>query len=575
MTLRQKLSVAMQCVQTGELQKAGMLCREVLAKEPDNLDALHLYGLVCRHGSDFAAAVTYISQVVERAPNHPVLRNNLGDAMRHAGNLEGAEKQLLSALELKPDYGGAHLNLAAVYSASDRHDAALYHAREAVRLLPEHAEAWFSLGLALLDHILLEEAAAAFRKAVDIRPNHATAVSALLYTLNLLPEMSQAEITMEHRKVAMGLFQAHPQKLDYLPSSPVRIGYVSGDFKAHAINYFFEPILERHDPARFETFCYSDVKSPDSVTHRLKSFCRHWRDAANWDDEQLHRQIRADKIDILVDLAGYTAKNRLAVFAKSAAQRQITYLGYPTTTGMKSMHFRIVDACTVPESEDSMGTERLLRLPRVFACFRPPAHAPRISAGPAATNDAITFGSFHKLEKINVAVIETWSRLLHGTPNSRLLLMRDNLDEWHQQRLLSQFSKQGVAAERLEMKKFDERCGSFLNSFANIDIQLDTFPWSGHTMACMALWMGVPVVTLRGDCHAGRMVASVLQSVGLSDLIACDHDSYVRIGTELATDRWRLQKLRAGLRDQLRKSPLCDEVAFTQAYEEALLAAHN
>jgi predicted O-linked N-acetylglucosamine transferase (SPINDLY family) len=238
------------------------------------------------------------------------------------------------------------------------------------------------------------------------------------------------------------------------------------------------------------------------------------------------------------------------------------------------MHFRIVDAYTAPESEELTGTEHALRLPKIFACFRPPPHAPRLTLGPSAANDGITFGSFHKLEKINHEVIQTWSQLLQQTPCSRLLLMRDNLDEWHQQRLLSQFAKHGVTADRLEMRKFDNHRGSFLDSYCNIDIQLDTFPWSGHTMACMALWMGVPVVTLKGDCHAGRMVASVLNTVGLSDLIACTRDSYVRIGTELAANGERLQILRTSLRDQLESSSLCDEVAFTQAFEDALLAAH-
>jgi predicted O-linked N-acetylglucosamine transferase (SPINDLY family) len=476
---------------------------------------------------------------------------------------------------LKPDYGGAHLNLAAVYHDLERHNAALHHGREAVRLLPKHEEAWFTLGLILLDHVLLEDAVLAFRKAVGSRPTHAAAVGALLYTLNLLPGISQAEITLEHRKAARGLFGKRPENLGYLPSTPVRIGYVSGDFKAHAISYFFEPILQRHDPTRFETYCYSDVKSPDAVTKRLKTFCQHWRDTANWSDEELHRHIRADKIDILVDLVGYTAKNRLNVFAKLAAPRQITYLGYPTTTGMEAMHFRIVDNYTAPVSEEFTGTEHALRLPKVFACFRPPPDAPRLTPGPAAANDGITFGSFHKLEKINHEVIQTWSQLLQQTPRSRLLLMRDKLDDWQQQRILLQFAKHGVSADRLEMRKFDKRRGSFLDSYSDIDIQLDTFPWSGHTMACMALWMGVPVITLSGYGHAGRMVASVLNTVGLGDLIACDCDSYVRIGTELATNGERLQTLRMSLRDQVKSSPLCDEVAFTQAYEDALLAAHT
>lgn len=570
-SLQQLMGRATQHHRAGELEQAKTLYRAILKSQPGNPDALHLFGLACHQQGDHAAAVTYIRQAVEQVPGQPVLRNNLGDALHKAGDLAGAVEQLRRALVLRPDYAGAHMNLGAVLSKTGDHDRALVHSREAARLDPDWPEAWFNLGMLELDQVRLADSVRSFRKALALRPAYRAAANSLLYVLNLLPGADPAAVAEEHRSVANGLF-AHVRAETAWPEPgpKLRIGYVSGDFRAHAVNYFFEPLLAHHDLDRFEVFCYSDVIRADAVTARLQGLVRNWRDVCGKSDEAVALRVRSDRIDILFDLAGHTEHGRLGVFAARPARCQISYLGYPNTTGLAAMDYRIADGCTAPENETPFGTERLLRLANGFACFRPPAHAPEVRPAPFADNGFITFGCLHKLEKLNPGVIHTWARILLDNPGSRLLLARDQLDAWHQRRLELAFGECGVGKERLQMLHLADPSQSFFEVFARIDILLDVFPWSGHTIACCALWMGVPVVTLRGNAHAGRMVASVLEGLGMAELIGDGGEAYVHIASGLCRDPQRVQDLRKGLRARMEASPLRDESGFVVALEAQL-----
>jgi predicted O-linked N-acetylglucosamine transferase (SPINDLY family) len=558
----------------GELEAAKSRYLEILKQSPAHADALHLFGLACHQQGDHQTAAHYIRQAVELVPDQPVLRNNLGDALRKSGDLAGAILHLRQALALRAEYAGAHQNLGSVLAETGDHEAALFHSREAARLAAESPEAWFNLGLLLLDHVRLEESIQSFRKALSLRPVYRAAANSLLYVLNLVPNIDPQDVAAEHGRVAAALFDAVPMATQWpAPTRRIRIGYVSGDFRAHAVSYFFEPLLEHHDDDRFETFCYSDVTKPDPVTLRLQALATHWQDIAGWTDAAVSERIRSDGIDILVDLSGYTEHGRLGVFAGKAARCQISYLGYPNTTGLAAMDFRIVDGHTAPANAPAGGSERLLRVADGFACFRPPAHAMVIPPARAGGGESLTFGSLHKLEKLNGAVIETWSRILLANPGSRLLIARDQLDSWHQQRLLQAFGSHGVGSDRLDMVRLSDPTQSFFEIFPRMDILLDVFPWSGHTIACCALWMGVPVVTLRGNTHAGRMVASVLESLDLRELVAADTQNYVRIVGELCRDRQRLAEVRSGLRQRVERSPLRDEAGFARKFEAACLSA--
>lgn len=565
------LQAAVKFHQAGELARAAPLYERVLRLSPADPDALHLFGLVRHQQGAHAEGAAYIRRAVDLVPDNPVLRSNLGDALRRAGEPQAAIEQLQVALALRPDHAGAHLNLGAAYGDIHAHEAALRHAEAAARLAPGLAEAHYNLGRALFDQLRLEDAVVAFRAALQRRPDYPVAADNLLYLLNLIPGLDPWEVAAEHQRVCSHLNHlARPPRTDPRRGLDrvLRIGYVSRDFRAHAVNYFFEPVLAHHDHQRFRIYCYSDVESPDAVTVRLKSLADQWRDIAGWSDHRLDQQVRADRVDILVDLGGHTEKNRLMLFARKPAPLQISWLGYPNTTGLAAMNYRIVDVFTALEGEAFPGCEAPLRLPRLFACFRPPDHAPAISPAPAAKTGQVTFGALHKLEKINPAVIRLWSRLLQALPDARLLIARDQIDAWQRQRLEGAFAALGIDSGRLLLRSLNDPTRSFFEQFKDIDIFLDVFPWSGHTLACCALWQGVPVITLEGRSHAGRMVSSLLHAVGLEQLIARDEAQYLRVAADLAADIPALAALRANLRHQVAASPLRDELGFTQALEK-------
>lgn len=567
------IKTAIELHQSGQLKQAKALYRDILNTQPDNPDALHLYGLVCHQLGDHETAVRYIRKAVERVPTQAVLRNNLGDALHRAGQVEEAIQQLNKALELRPGYAGAHQNLGSIYLHAGSHDLALTHSKRACELDGSRPEAWFNLGLCNLDHVLLEESAEAFRKALALRPDYQAAVTSLLYVLNLLPGRSAKAVSEEARRVATACFNQEPvTPVPHTPrhreaGEPIRIAYVSGDFCRHAVNYFFEPVLEQHDKSAFEVYCYSDVAKPDDATARLQANAVHWRDMEGCSDKALMSQVQADRIDILVDLAGYTRHNRLQVFARQPAAVQLSWLGFPNTSGLQAMNFRIVDTTTCPSDEPDNGTETLLRLPSSFACFRPPEHAPEVVDTACLKNGYVTLGSLHKLEKLNSQVIELWANVLRENPGTRLVLARDQLDDWHQTRLQTLFSQHNIGLDRLQMIELDGQGQSFFELFADIDILLDVFPWSGHTLACCALWMGVPVVTVSSSSHAGRMVTSVLNSLDLNEWVAPDRHAYLQIVKKLCSDQSQLVNSRRELRQRFNRSPLRDEITFTRQLE--------
>ncbi len=561
------LQDAMRLHREGDLVGAAQLYGKVLQATPADANALHLYGLVRHQQGAHAEGARYIRKAVDLVPDQPVLRNNLGDALRMAGDPGAAIEQCQAALTLRPGYAGAHVNLCAAHGMLRNYDAAMAHGREAVRLAPTAAQAHYNLAQALLDAMRLEQAAAAFREVLRLDPEHAAAASNLLYLLNLIPGLDPPVVAAEHRQIGRRFDQQTapcPSRTPREPKQPLRVGYVSRDLCAHAVTHFFEPVLAHHDRDYFVVHCYSDVERPDAVTERLKGQSDHWRNVADWPDDRLFEQILEDGIDILVDLGGHTENNRLALFGQRAAPVQISWIGYPNTTGLAAMDYRIVDAQTAPATES--GSEALLRLPQLFACFRPAGHAPAVSPLPSLGNGRITFGSLHRLEKLNASVIHLWSRLLQALPNAQLLIARDEIDAWQQSRIEREFAAHGIDAGRLMLRHLDGT-RSFLEEFANIDVHLDSFPWSGHTIACSALWQGVPVVTLEGRQHAGRMVASVLRAVGLAHLVASDADAYLRIALALAADLPALAAMRADLRERLANSPLLDEPGFTRALE--------
>jgi len=353
------------------------------------------------------------------------------------------------------------------------------------------------------------------------------------------------------------------------PQRRLRVGYVSADFFRHSVAYFFEPILDGANHEAVEITCYGSVARPDDVTRRIQQKADRYRSILGWDDQAVARLIQKDRIDILVDLTGHWRENRLAVFAFQPAPVQVTYLGYPNTTGLKQIAYRLTDPLTETSQSASLHTECLWPMDKGFLCFRPPDQAPALSPLPALTNGYVTYGSFNNNCKINDGVMLLWAQILLKNMSARLVLkFKGGHEPEIQQYYQDGFQALGIAPERIAVIGWKDPV-EHLRSYNNIDIALDTFPYNGTTTTCEALWMGVPVVTLAGSTHYSRVGYALLQRVGLDVFSAQDARTYVDKALSFSRQLDNLSTLRRSLRSWLLSSPLCNAREFTRQLETA------
>jgi predicted O-linked N-acetylglucosamine transferase (SPINDLY family) len=531
-------------------------------------------GLVAAALHEREQAIAHFREAIRLEPAYAEAHYNLGCALKEAGDTKAAEAPLRRALELRPEYPEALCNLANVV-AGGRASEAEDHARRALALRPDFLQATYTLGTILEAQTRLAEAEACYRRAVELDPTSHEAWSNFLFYLNYSDTKTSHEIADEHRRwgARYAAVPAQPHGNSRDPGKRLKIGYVSPDFRAHSVCYFIEPVLAAHDAAAVEVFAYACRPGEDHATRRLKAAAHHWRDISVLDDEAAEAMIRADGIDILVDLAGHTGSNRLPLFARRPAPVQASWIGYPNTTGLAAVDWRMVDAITDPPGpDDDLATERLLRLPGCFLCYKPPSPAPE----PAAPEPGgpVVFGSFNKLQKVTPSTIAAWSAVLRRVEGGRLMLKSQQLDDAAiRDRVVAAFASQGVGAERLDLLGWVAGRSGHLSLYNQIDVALDSFPYNGTTTTCEALWMGVPLVALRGDRHAARVGASLLTAVGLPELVADDIDAYVELAAALAADPPRRSELRRTLRPRMAASPLCNASRFAGGLEDAYRAA--
>jgi protein O-GlcNAc transferase len=527
--------------QAARLAEAEACYRQVLAAQPNHPDALHLLGLIAQQLRRYDLAVQLIRQAIE-GNGHPVYFSNLGAVLSDEGKLEEAITAYRRAISIKPDF----------------------------------AEAYSNLGNALNEQGKLDEAIAAYRQAISIRSDFPEAHSNLLFCLNDHDKVTNDQLFATHREWGERYGRQAPQPSTYAnvreAERRLRIGYVSPDFRLHSVAYFVEPLLKSHDRQTVEVFCYAEVMQPDAITAHLQGLADHWLVTIGLSDDELAERIRMDGIDILVDLAGHTAKNRLRVFARKPAPIQVTWLGYSNTTGLEAIDYRLVDAVTDPVGEaDAWASETLVRLDGGFLCYGGLQGAPEPAGPPCLETGTVTFGSFRQPgPKVSSATLDAWVRLLARLPQARLLLKgRSFADAATRASFLARVSERGVAAERVELVASLPDATAHQAVYHRVDIALDPFPNNGTTTTCEALWMGVPVVTLRGDRHAGRVGASLLTQIGLTDLIANSVEEYVEIALALTGNPAGLAEMRRSLRAHLAASPLCDGRAFARKVEAA------
>jgi predicted O-linked N-acetylglucosamine transferase (SPINDLY family) len=558
------------------LEEAVAAYRQAVALRPGFGSALSNLGIALNDMGEVAESIAAHRQAVALMPNMPEAHNNLGLALKAAGRMDEAIAECRRAIALRPDCAEAFTNLGVALKDNGQFDDAIAAARQAVALKPDFAEGYTNVGTVLRETGEIEEAIAAYRRAVSLRPDLPAPHSNLLFTLHYHQGYDPQAVFQEHRRWD----QQHAEPLKKLiqpysnvrdPDRPLRIGYVSADFWEHPVGRFVSPLLRHHDRRQFEIYCYSNSARSDGMTARLRSYAGQWRQMVGVNDEQAAAQIRDDAIDILVDLSGHTAGNRLLVFARRPAAIQMSYLGYPGTTGLSAIDYRLTDGLADPaELTDRFYSERLYRLARTNWCFAPPDNAPAVQLPPVLSRGYVTFGSFNNFAKVTDSMLKTWAEILRRIPHSRLLLKAKSLSAQSvRRRVESKFSACGIDPDRLELCDWQFDHASHLTQYGEMDIALDTFPYGGTTTTCDALWMGVPVVTLAGQTHVSRVGLSLLSNVGLPETIATTGEAYIDTAVALAEDHDRLKRLRAGVREQMKMSPLMDAEGFARDVESA------
>jgi len=591
--------------EAGRLDEAIEVLRDGVKATPDQAEICNNLANALNEKGEFTEAADVCLRALRLRPEFPGACNNLGNALRAVGKLNEATVAYRRAIELKPDYVEAYMNLGIVLHDQGRLAEGIQVCAQAIQLEPDCAEAHFNLGNMLHHHGLIRESLVAHREAIRLRPNYASAYGNLAGALVDLGELDEALAACEtairirpdlpllasnlayfsllHPSSDAGknlhvarrwaeqferplAGEIRPHVNDRSPGRRLRVGYVSPDFRRQVVGRFLAQLLPNHDPEKVEVFCYSDVKYGDDLTAQFRQWAHAWRDSLGWSDSELAGRIRADQIDILVDLSVHTNGNRLRVFARKPAPVQATWLGYPGTTGLKSMDYRLTDAFLDPPGQgDEFYSEKSIRLPHCFWCYGAGGPAIEVSSLPALSAGYLTFGCLNNFTKVSDAVLELWALLLSAVPNSRLVI---HMTRDRQAKTIARLSDFAVEASRIQFVE-KQLLPKYFEQYNRIDIALDPFPYAGGTTTCDALWMGVPTVTLRGRTAVGRGGVSILSNVGLPDWIAETPRQYVSIAAGMAGDLPKLAELRAGLRKRMEQSPLMNAKQFAADMEAA------
>ena len=591
---------------TGRLSESLVPSQTSVLLEPKDAEAHNNLGIILQELGKLNEAEASFKKAILLKPDYAGAHNNFGAVLQELKKLNEAEESFKKAILLKPDYAEAYYNLGITYKELDRLNEAEESFKKAILLKPNYAEAHSNLGITYKELGRLNEAEESFKKAILLKPDYAEAYSDLGITRHELGRLNEAEecfrkaieinakysnahnnrnLCLNYSSLWSPLF-VYKQHLEFEKqfgrskvehtfnkffkknsNERLRIGYVSADFKIHSVGFFFEPLLKNHNSRAVETFCYYNNTVVDTTTKRLMIACDHWRSIFGTSDQDVIKLIKNDKIDILVDLSGHTAGNRLLVFTKKSAPVQVTWLGYPNTTGLSTIDYRLTDIIADPIGEaDELHSETLLRLPNGFQCYQGNDDIRIDTKLPQKGDKQITFGSFNNLSKITPIVIKTWSKILHSVPTSRLVLklqkLNNNTSYYH-----DLFIQEGISKERIKFYQPSSSIEKHLSLYNTIDIGLDPFPYNGATTTCEALWMGVPVITLLGNCHVGRVGASILTNIDLEDFIAHDINGYIELAVEMSANLKYLMEIKTGLRERMKKAPLCDGLSFAKDFE--------
>ena len=565
----------------GRTKEAFQLFERSLALAPNDVLARNNYGRALLAEERPAEAEAEFRAVLVIDPDDPRALNNLGELLLRRSAFEEAHVLLARAVRLAPNSAAAHTTFGKLLVIGGRGDDALVVLRRAVVLAPASAEARSVLGGALSGEGFIEESIRQRREALRLSPALFETWSLLLYTMHCGAGHDPEEIFAEHLRFGRALERSVAAErrdlvVDPTPGRRLRVGYLSSDLRRHPVGLFLAPVLEAHARVDFEIFAYSNMTSSDDVQTRIRAAVEHWVDVSALNDRTLTERIRTDRIDLLIDLTGHTTNGRMGVFARRAAPVQLSWLGYPDTSGLSVMDYRITDPIADPPgASDALHTEELLRLPGGFMAWQTTAEAaspipPCLSAG------HVTFGSFNNASKLSQPLVRCWAAILHAVPGSRMIVKHMAFARnATRERLLGWFEAEGISSDRLTFVGFTAHWKDAYDVYAKVDVALDSFPSNGATTTCETLSYGVPLVALRGALHSGRVSASMISSLGEPSLIAETEADYVRIATALALDPTRLTALRSTLPQRWRESSVGSPERLARELEDAYRTAWN
>lgn len=574
-----QLNHGVSLLHAGHLPAAAQALQRALSLAPGHPAILKNLGMLHLANGASDKAVPFLRGAIAADPASPdvaALFNNLGVALRGAGRLREAEQAFRAALTIDavaPDPVG---NLAMILTDTCRTDEALGLLRQALATSPASSLLLRQLGQTLMARGEVVEGVEALREAFRLQPNDATLIHSWLLAEQYHPDVTLAHLSTIHGEAErlIGL----PRRDRQWPArasrgnEPLRVGYVSGDFHRHPVGFFAAAVIPNHDPARVTAFCYQNHIQEDDVTRQIRSGSTQWRNIARLGDEAAARQIQVDGIDVLVDLSGHTGYNRLPLFALRPAPVQATWAGYVGTTGLSAIDWLIANHDHVPVEDEKYYTERIARLPHSYVAYAPPPYAPTVGSLPVSRQGYVTFGCFNNVRKLSRGAIDAWALILDQVPQSRLVLRTNAFgDHGVRRRYQEMFADRGIAGGRISFLGEAQHV-DLLASYGDIDIALDTFPYSGGLTTIEALWMGVPVITMPGPTFAGRHSASHLRAAGHPELVAGDVRSYVGLAVALAGDIAQLKSLRSRLRQDMQASGLLDHRAFVAALEDCFVS---
>jgi predicted O-linked N-acetylglucosamine transferase (SPINDLY family) len=608
--LQSLLQTALPHHRAGRLAEAEACYRQARALAPQHAEVLLLSGLVAYQAGRVGEAVDFLGRAARLAPRHAAAAMHFGLALLAANRPLDAERQLRLAVELQPGASDGWDNLAYFLKTQNRLAEALACHERALALAPGNAGSWYNYGLtlslcgreqealacheralvadpkyakarfgraqALQQLHRIAEAVADYDRFLILQPLHHEARSYRLFALQYLDGLTPERMLEEHRAFGRAVGPPTPggaaRPAD--PARRLRVAFLSPDFRSHSVAYFIEPLIRHLDRTRFDVWLYHDHFCEDAVTARLRALAAGWRNFVGQPAAAVTAAIRTDAPDLIVDLAGHTGLNRLPVLARRVAPVQITYLGYPNTTGVPAMDYRFTDETADPPGEaDARATERLVRFASVAWAYQPSGDAPPVAPPPAVAAGHVTFGCFNNPAKITDATLALWGRVLAAVPGSRLRLKGTGFGQpVVRARYEARLAHCGVEAARVDLLERTPDSGSHLALYQSVDVAFDTFPYHGTTTTCEALWQGVPVVTLTGREHRARVGTSLLTAAGHPEWCARDGDDFVRIAAALAGDPERLATVRQSLRRELAASPLLDHAGQAARFGAALQA---